>query len=74
VFEEGGEYTGYCFACGTYVDDPYTGLAFHSPPKVKIKTEGSGRGYANSLYEVSNPCDNSMTYEDMLVREERFDF
>jgi len=32
VFEEGGEYTGYCFACGTYVDDPYTGLAFHSPP------------------------------------------
>jgi twinkle protein len=23
VFEEGGKYTGFCFACSTYIDDPY---------------------------------------------------
>ena len=25
VFKDGDEITGYCFACGTYVDDPYNG-------------------------------------------------
>ena len=24
VFEEGGIYTGFCFACDTYIPDPYS--------------------------------------------------
>ena len=37
VFEEDGNYTGYCFACGTYVSDPYEEGS--PPPMVSIKSD-----------------------------------
>lgn len=39
VFEEGGKYTGFCFACQTYVPDPYNGAEPSALPAKPEPTE-----------------------------------
>ena len=39
VFQEDGKYTGYCFACGTYVPDPYNDKEEGYVPNVHVKTD-----------------------------------
>ena len=39
VFEEKGEYTGYCFSCATYVPDPYQDKPKDYKPQAIGKTE-----------------------------------
>lgn len=34
VFEEAGKYTGYCYACDTYIADPYNGKAPALKPRI----------------------------------------
>lgn len=39
VFQEDGKYTGYCFACGTFIPNPYSDREEGYAPKVHVKTE-----------------------------------
>jgi twinkle protein len=39
VFEADGKYSGFCFVCNTYVDNPYEDRPEGYKPTVKIKTE-----------------------------------
>ncbi len=39
VFEEDGKYTGYCFACGTFIPDPYGDKPKGYKPHVLVKTQ-----------------------------------
>lgn len=38
VFEENGKYTGFCFACNTYLPDPYNDKPEGYKPDIKIKS------------------------------------
>lgn len=50
VFEEDDKYTSYCFACGTYSDDPYSDKpAGYKPTYIKKSPEQ----VAQELYDIS---------------------
>lgn len=53
VFQEDrdGGFTGYCFACSTYVPDPYSDKPAGYKPEVKVKTEDEIQA---DLAEISN--------------------
>lgn len=37
--EDGGKYTGYCFSCGTFVENPYHDQPVGYKPAIKVKTD-----------------------------------
>jgi len=49
VFEEDGEYTGFCFGCGTYVPDPYKDKPINYKPTPLKK---SNEEIAQELYDI----------------------
>lgn len=69
VFEEDGKYTGYCFACGTYVDDPYKDKPKNYKP---TKLKKSPEEIAKELYEISQL--QSMEIPERFLRKETLEY
>lgn len=65
VFEDEGKFTGYCFACDTYVPDPYGEGNVRPPTKIKKKTKEE---IANELEEIEQ-CDTEDVPQRKLRKE-----
>lgn len=58
VFEDAGTYSGFCFACSTYVADPYHDKPEGYTPEVTVRTEEEDEaelGMIDALASVSLP-------------------
>lgn len=51
VFEEDKKYTGYCFACSTYVANPYDDKEEGYVPNVKVRSEEDVQAQINEIGE-----------------------
>ena len=68
IFEEDGGYSGYCFACHTYVPAPYNG----APPKTKPRVTKSPEEIKAELATISSyPI---LPNKDRGLREEALDY
>ena len=63
--DNNGNYTGYCFACKTYVEDPYNGKVPKDPPKFKKDPE-------EDLQEIETL--SAVALPDRKLRQETLDY